>query len=169
MVSVTNFDSATSCWVSALAEDERNFSTSAIDLPAGAGTRPASSAFDSRMMTALASNRDACLDAGSAYRLFDETTRPGEVFVTRMRRTEELFVFVETSDEFVASGGGGRFAVEVRPLANACPDQYLPAPLGKVVDEIRVERCTARAYELRKGQFVQIIDVEVVERLAPVT
>ena len=160
VVSVTNIDGATPCWVSALAEDERNFSTSAIELPAGAGTRPDSGAFDSRMMTALASNRDACLESGSAYRLFDGTTRPGEVFVTRMRRTAELFVFMETSDAFVASGGGGRFAVEVRPLANSCPDQFLPEPLGKIVDEIRVERCTARAYELRKGQFVQIIDVE---------
>ncbi len=160
VVSVTNIDGAASCWVSALAEDERSFSTSAIDLPDGNGSRPDPGMFDSRMMTALVSNRGGGMDTGNAYRLFDATTSPGEVFVTRMRRTAELFVFVETSDAFVASGGGGRFSVEVRPSANACPDQFLPEPLGTIVDEIRVERCTARAYELRKGQFVQVIDVE---------
>ncbi|MCY3995412.1 MAG: DUF1989 domain-containing protein [Rhodobacter sp.] len=36
----------------------------------------------------------------------------------------------------------------------------LPPPLGDIRDEFTVSRCTARAYELRAGEFVQIIDVE---------
>jgi len=36
----------------------------------------------------------------------------------------------------------------------------LPEPFGKVVDEFTVSRGTARAYEVLRGQFVQIIDIE---------
>jgi len=36
----------------------------------------------------------------------------------------------------------------------------LPPPLGEIREEFTVSRCTARAYEARAGEFVQIIDVE---------
>nr|WP_298686282.1 aminomethyltransferase family protein [uncultured Dongia sp.] len=35
----------------------------------------------------------------------------------------------------------------------------LPAPLGEMVAEYRVDKCTALSYEVRQGQFIQIIDV----------
>lgn len=38
--------------------------------------------------------------------------------------------------------------------------ERLPEPLGEVRDEFTVSRGTAQAYELQKGEFVQIIDVE---------
>ena len=37
---------------------------------------------------------------------------------------------------------------------------YLPEPLGDIRDEFTIKRGTANAYELREGEYVQIIDVE---------
>ncbi len=160
VVSITNVDGAASCCISALSDDERTVSTAAIDLPEGVAHRLDPATFDSRMMAARVASRGGSLEAGKAYRLFDETARPGEVFVTRMRCAAELFLFVESCDGYVESGGGGRFAVEVKPVQNAAFGEFLPEPPGKVVNEIRIDRCTAQAYELAKGQFVQIIDVQ---------
>jgi aminomethyltransferase len=36
----------------------------------------------------------------------------------------------------------------------------LPLPLGEVVAEYRIDRCTAQSYTVKEGQFIQIIDVE---------
>ena len=38
-------------------------------------------------------------------------------------------------------------------------DIPLPEPLGDVVAEFRVNRCTALSYEVKEGQFIQIVDV----------
>jgi aminomethyltransferase len=38
-------------------------------------------------------------------------------------------------------------------------DMPLPEPLADVVAEFRVPRCTALSYEVKEGQFIQIIDV----------
>lgn len=42
--------------------------------------------------------------------------------------------------------------------ANAAPD--LPEPLAEPRLDLRVSRCTAEAYEVKAGEFIQIIDVE---------
>ncbi|WP_271270593.1 DUF1989 domain-containing protein [Aliamphritea hakodatensis] len=39
-------------------------------------------------------------------------------------------------------------------------DQPLPEPLGPVRDEFRIPRATAKAYTVKKGEYIQIIDVE---------
>lgn len=36
----------------------------------------------------------------------------------------------------------------------------LPLPLGEIVAEYRIDRCTAQSYAVKEGQFIQIIDVE---------
>jgi len=40
------------------------------------------------------------------------------------------------------------------------PEDSLPQPLGEIRDEFRVDRATARSYELKEGEIVQIIDVQ---------
>ncbi len=40
------------------------------------------------------------------------------------------------------------------------PPPLLPEPLADPRLDLRVDRCTARAYEVRAGEFIQIIDVE---------
>lgn len=48
-----------------------------------------------------------------------------------------------------------RANVPVEPQRTA-----LPAPLADPVDDFRIERCTARAYLIKAGDYLQVIDVE---------
>jgi aminomethyltransferase len=50
--------------------------------------------------------------------------------------------------------------VQVSPKLPPSPYPDLPPPLGKVVAEYRVAACTALAYPVKAGQYIQIIDVE---------
>lgn len=51
-------------------------------------------------------------------------------------------------------------AVTLSHQSKAQADALLPPPLGDVRDEFTVERGTALSYEVRKGEIVQIIDVD---------
>lgn len=160
ILSVTNVDGGACAWLTALAEDARDFSPDALDLPAGLSLPLDAAAYDSRTMSAICAARDGSLAAARVFRIFDEGTEPGDIFVTRLRRDAVFFLIAPASGGFLSSGGGGRFAVEAKFPPGAGRDPALPEPPGKVVDEWRVGRGTAKAYELRKGQFVQILDVE---------
>jgi len=39
-------------------------------------------------------------------------------------------------------------------------ERPLPPPLGEVIAEYRIDRCTAQSYTVKEGQYLQIIDVE---------
>ena len=52
------------------------------------------------------------------------------------------------------------FHVEAAPLSPSALFTNVPAPLGTVVAEYRVEASTAIAYPVKAGQYIQIIDVE---------
>ena len=55
-------------------------------------------------------------------------------------------------------GSVGRIRVELKQSGRNEP--LLPLPLGHVHDEFTVSKATATSYQLRKGQVVQVIDVE---------
>jgi aminomethyltransferase len=51
--------------------------------------------------------------------------------------------------------------VEIRKAAPRAPvEPVLPPPLAEPILDLRVDRATARSYEVAQGQFIQIIDVE---------
>src|SRR6266545_734055 len=51
--------------------------------------------------------------------------------------------------------------VEVRRAApRRTLEPLLPEPLAEPVLDLRIDAASARAYEVKKGQYVQIIDVE---------
>lgn len=160
VLSVINVDGGAVAWLTALAKDERHFSALSLDLPNTRSVSMDPAAFDSRMMATIAGGRDSGLESGRAFQIFDDTAEPGEVFVTKVTKDATLFVIAPTTKEFITNGGGGRFAVRIQPPSNSISDLLLPEPLGKICDEWRVTRGTAKAYELKKGQFVQVIDVE---------
>ncbi|MEO1344923.1 MAG: DUF1989 domain-containing protein [Pseudomonadota bacterium] len=60
--------------------------------------------------------------------------------------------------ELVAGGAAGQLVVSCTPAAQNSP--VLPPPLGDVRDEFTVSRGTARAYEVKPGEVVQIIDID---------
>ena len=159
VVSLTNVDGCNGVWLTALAEDDRAFGISAFG---GVGDIPAEllpAAFDAREMAAISATRGAKLADGRALRIFDGTSVAGDLHVAKVMHDATLFVIVPVQAGFLASGGGGRIDVGIKPPEGQ--DRYaLPDPLGKVREEWRVSRGTAQAYEVRKGQFIQIIDVE---------
>ncbi|WP_254442407.1 DUF1989 domain-containing protein [Ruegeria arenilitoris] len=57
-------------------------------------------------------------------------------------------------------GGAGAGCVTVQHKSSAAQDPHLPPLLGDTRDEFTVPRGRAVAYELKAGEFVQIIDVE---------
>jgi len=50
------------------------------------------------------------------------------------------------------------YIVRQNPLDN--PEPLLPEPLAEPILDMRVDRCTARAFEVKAGDYIQIIDVE---------
>ncbi|MCB1807180.1 MAG: aminomethyltransferase family protein, partial [Candidatus Competibacteraceae bacterium] len=112
------------------------------------------------MMAAIAVNRNTGLEAAQALRIFDSSTRPGETFLFRLKRQATLFVIAPVNPDFIVAGGGSRLRVQLQFDAPPDPDLFLPEPLGKVCDEWRIRRGTAKAYTVKKGQFIQVIDVE---------
>ncbi|MEM6587103.1 MAG: DUF1989 domain-containing protein [Pseudomonadota bacterium] len=61
-------------------------------------------------------------------------------------------------DELVSGADAGQLIVSCTPAAQDSP--VLPPPMGEVRDEFTVSRGTARAYEVRPGEVVQIIDID---------
>ena len=158
-MSVNSVDGGAEAWLTALDDDTQAFTADALDLPSGAAEPMDPSVFHNRELIDIAVNRDASLDDASVYEGFDATTQAGEIFVTSMKIDARLFVIAPTTGVFIAEGGGSRFTVEITPPVGSNTGMLLPDPLGKVVDEFRIDRATARSYQLKKGQFVQIIDV----------
>ena len=160
VVSVTNVDGSSVAWLTAISKDDRNFCLTALDLPSQAQAPLDLAAFDSRMMAETVESRGGAMADARAFRLFDGISVAGDIFVTRVTRAAELFVIVPAVQDFLARGGGGRISVTVKPNRQGSSGPTLPRPLGRIHDEWRVQRGTAKAYELKKGQFVQVIDVE---------
>ncbi len=160
IVSITAVDGCAPAWITALADDARQFGIDAIEAPDGAARAIDDLTFDRRELSAKVWARDGSLDGATGCRIFDTTSEPGDLHVARVIRDCELFVISPDADGFLETGGGGRFTVTVQPPSGRVIEDALPRPLGRTVDEWRVTRGTAKAYELKKGQFVQIIDVE---------
>ena len=160
VVSVTHVDGGTVAWLTALASDARNFDCAPLDVSQELARTLETDRFDARMMRDLAAARDSTLADAKGIAIFDATTRAGESFIFKMRSAAKLVVIAPVSPNFLEAGGGGAFRVEVKPPAQHLSDLAIPEPMGKVVDEWRLPRGTAKAYSLKKGQFVQVIDVE---------
>ncbi|MEL7254854.1 MAG: DUF1989 domain-containing protein [Pseudomonadota bacterium] len=74
--------------------------------------------------------------------------KPCTVWITRPVQVSEL----------VTGSDAGQLIVSCTPAAQN--SAVLPPPLGEVRDEFTVSRGTARAYEVKPGEVVQIIDVD---------
>ena len=100
-------------------------------------------------------------EEASAVRLFGEWSPPG---------TSQSFL-AERPVTVVVAAPGGRIVdgapppsdllVEVRRTApRGYGELELPAPLAEPRLDLRVEKATALAYEVRAGEYIQVIDVE---------
>ena len=160
LVSITNIDGGTSALVTSLSDDEAEFAIASLDIPQTSRVAIDPATFDSRMMNAIASNRNTSLENAKAIQIFDASSRPGEVFVFRVTSNCKLFVIAPVRSDYLTHGGGSSFSVKLQLNNNPDFTQQLPEPLGRIRDEWRITRGSATAYEVKKGQFIQVIDVE---------
>ena len=159
MVSIRNRDGSPALYVTAISDTDKHFSADAFELPDCVSTLVSELVFDNREMTELAAARASDLSQARAARLFDEQSKPDELFVLRVKQDTTLFAIASVDPLSIENGGGGRFTLEVQNKGAGDSDIILPDPLGKVRDEWRISSGTAKAYELKKGQFVQVIDI----------
>lgn len=160
IISIETVDGAGRALVTCLHNDAPGFDAAGLKVVGAENVALPLGRFDGRMMHARAAGRGAALEDASAIAIFDAQAVPGDIFVLRAPVACELFVIAPFEDRYVADGGGSRFSVTVKPPDGVAQGVELPPPLGKVVDEFRIDRASARAYALKKGQFVQIMDVE---------
>lgn len=96
-------------------------------------------------------------------RIFDESTVADERFTIRVHHSTILWVLIDPqyiyATERLFNGGMGG-AVTVEHIRNGSAANTLPDPFGNVRDEFTIPAGTAKAYELKQGETVQIIDIE---------
>lgn len=175
LVTLTNTDGATPVWL--IAVDElgnadfaaiglsKNTSIDITDLLAntranrGTGTVPGLADI-SQWFTSQGGGKHNTL---KAVQVFDLESPVGETFALRANASTTLWMLVEptqtlSTDCLVTGKMGGAVAFE--HVRNGNPANTLPDPLGDVRDEFVVPRGTAKAYEVREGEVIQVIDVD---------
>ncbi|GLQ36116.1 aminomethyltransferase [Amylibacter marinus] len=160
ILSITNVEGGSAAYITALSAGDVNFSPDVFHADGVPLPRHSLGSFDEREMIALTSARGGQISDASFAPLFDATSEVGALHVTSLPCNCTVFVIAPVARDYLSQGGGGRFSIHIQPPAGHRLDQDLPPPLGHVRDEWRVKRATALSYELTKGQFVQIIDVE---------
>ena len=68
------------------------------------------------------------------------------------RNPDGFLGFVPLDRRSLEQGGGDSVTVEVSAAAKG--ERLLPEPVGAIREEFRVDSGTARAYRLRKGDYV---------------
>jgi aminomethyltransferase len=100
--------------------------------------------------------------AARAAALFGDASRPGAEETFRAER--KVLVVVGAPDGALVVEGGvpaSDLQLEVRRAApRADLEPVLPDPLAEPRLDFRVDRASALAYEVREGEYIQVIDVE---------
>lgn len=97
-------------------------------------------------------------DQLTAKSIFDENTPPEEQFTIRSLGDVTVWVAFPVDPNVAEIGGGGSISVEHAPKQSST--RPLPAPIGHLKEEFRLAPGTARAYTVKRGEFIQVMDVE---------
>ena len=156
-VSITNIEGRCSVW---LLPFDRSGNCGAADLglpEAAIMQRPDCSLPDN--VTEWFAANGGHVENIKGYLVFDRDGVAGEQFILQSAATIDLWLVINEVPEDVLNGGaGGQLRVEVKPAA--ATQKTLPDPIGIVKDEFTISRSTALAYEVKAGEYVQIIDVD---------
>jgi aminomethyltransferase len=116
---------------------------------------------DSRQIGAALRQRGLPGRIGRAAHLFEGDSRPGETVTLTAQRDVTLILHAPGGPMMVdAQDPPTDLTLIVRRAQTPDIDTPpLPAPLADPREEVRIDRCTARGYLVRAGEFFQIIDV----------
>jgi aminomethyltransferase len=134
---------------------------------AALGTAPDTAATVLRVLASSAIThplRERGLDPAQAraVALFGEWSPPGARAEFAARRDLVAVVAAPGGPMSVAAGNPpSDLVLEVRRVSPRRPEQRpLPPPLADPLLDLRVDTATARSYEVKAGQYIQVIDVE---------
>ena len=133
------------------------------DAPAGVlGGLLGSSVTGADRVVAMLAERGVDASDVRAVRLFGEWSAPGasESFVAERAATA---IIASASGASVVEGGvpASDLLIEVtRSVARSFGEIELPPPLAEPRLDFRVERASALSYEVKEGEYIQVIDVE---------
>ena len=97
----------------------------------------------------------------SAVRLFGEWSPPGSSQAFRADRAVTVVVAAPGGRILDGAPPPSELLVEVRRVTPRAYEQFeVPPPLAEPRLDVRVDAATALAYEVRAGEYIQIIDVE---------
>ncbi len=123
--------------------------------------RDALAARDGSLLVDELGSRGLDPGAANAIRLFGEWSPPGASQAFRADRAVTIVVAAPGGRILDGAPPPSELLVEIR---RAAPRQYeqdeLPPPLAEPRLDFRVDAATALAYEVRAGEFIQVIDVE---------
>ena len=96
-----------------------------------------------------------------AVRLFESMSAPGSSHSFRAERAVNVVVAAPAGRIVDGAPPPSDLLVEIRRAAPRAYGQFeLPAPLAEPRLDFRVDKATALAYEVRAGEYIQVIDVE---------
>ena len=97
----------------------------------------------------------------TAASLFGEWSPPGSSQSFSVERPVVVVVSAPAGRIVDGAPPPSDLAIEVRrSVPRTHEEMELPAPLAEPRLDVRVDRCTASSYEVKAGEFIQIIDVE---------
>ncbi|WP_305987638.1 DUF1989 domain-containing protein [Roseibium sp. MMSF_3544] len=112
--------------------------------------------FDSAEFAGWVAARGGQDDKSHKAHAFGATAEP--LVLKAVSAADLWFIRPANAQELISGAAGGVVTVRHKPALVSLP--VLPPVLGETRDEFTVSRGTGMAYELKKGEMVQIIDVE---------
>ena len=96
----------------------------------------------------------------TAIRLFGESSPPGSSQAFRADRSVTVVVAAPAGRIVDGAPPPSELIVEVRRVEPRRYEGELPPPLAEPRLDVRIDAATALAYEVRAGEYIQVIDVE---------
>jgi aminomethyltransferase len=117
---------------------------------------------DARATTPAAFLHEAGAPADTGcLRLFGPDSPPGARLTFRAEREAVAVIGAPAGRLIDGAWPGSDLVVEVRrALPRALEEVELPAPLAEPRLDFRVDRATAQSYEVREGEYIQVLDVQ---------
>lgn len=120
--------------------------------------KPNYHAFNASPLLEFLAPKKGAIENISCRSVFDETTLAGDSYVIRCLDELTLFLALPIQENSIEKGGGGTVLIEHHFKGSS--ESHLPKPLGKVRQEIHIDSGTGQSYEVKAGEYIQIIDIE---------
>jgi aminomethyltransferase len=106
-------------------------------------------------------HRAGAPDEVRCARLFGPDSPPGAALTFRAEREAIAVIGAPAGRLIDGAPPASDLVVEVRRAVPRAPDEVeLPAPLAEPRLDFRVDRASALSYEVRKGEYIQVMDVQ---------